>query len=65
MELNDIDIEAYIRIAQKQRSDAMGALLAASWHWLVNTMTRLTQRLAHQPPGVIHRCATRDCQTLP
>ncbi|MBB1074153.1 hypothetical protein HUU62_06960 [Rhodoferax sp. 4810] len=51
MENGYIDIDAYVRQANKDRSDAMAALLSLSWQHLTQWVAHL---LHHQPHGHGH-----------
>jgi hypothetical protein len=40
-----IDYQACIRLANQQRSDALGKMIEAGWHQLTAMVTRITHRL--------------------
>lgn len=54
MEYSYIEIEAFVRRAQQQRSDAMGEILSHSWKNLKQLLSRLAHHHAHSDKHLAH-----------
>jgi len=54
MKYNYIDIEAFVRRAQQQRSDAMGEILSHSWKNFREMLSRLVHHHAHSDGHLSH-----------
>lgn len=53
MEHTYIDIDAYIREANRARSEALGAILSAGWHKLARFVASLVQHHAPAKHAVV------------
>jgi hypothetical protein len=58
MEYTYIDIEAYVRRAQQQRSDALGEILSAGWKSFKQACVSLKQNLLHPGTRSVDTSAT-------